>query len=254
MQRLLFFIAIVCVGATVACGGGGSSSTTTSASTAQGVYKGTSVSGSTTSTFEAIILPDDRFYAVYGPDAGSGDGSFFVEGFITGQGASSGGHTYKVASLTDYFQGTPSLGSLSATFVAGSSVNGTITEAGLTSTFTGAPIPASTFNYNTPASMSALAGVWTGGVIDGSMPISSVNVAANGSFSGGWTGCSYSGTAVPNGSKNFFDVSMHFQGSGCLLNGQTVTGAAVVSSTATGSQVLVAIATPSYGTVFIGSK
>jgi hypothetical protein len=260
LRKTLFYVAAALGLITlVACGGGGSSSTTTTTpvnlSTAQGVYLGTSVAGSTTSTFEAIILPDDRFYAIYGRDAGTGNGSFLVDGFITGQGKSTNGTTFTVATLTDYYLGVSHPGSLTGTFVTATSVKGTITEPGLTSNFTGTPMPVSSFNYNTPASISALSGVWTGGVIDGSMPISSVTVTSNGNFVGGWTGCSYSGTATPDAAKNFFNVSVTFQGTGCELNGQTARGAAVVSTLTSGkSQLLVSIVTPAYGTVYIGSK
>jgi hypothetical protein len=244
--------------ALVACGGGGSSSsattTTTAPSTAQGVFLGTSVAGSTTSTFEAIILPDDKFYAIYGPDAGLGNGSFFVQGFVTGQGKSASGTTYTVSSLTDYYLGTAHSGSLSGTFVPGASVKGTITEAGLTSNFTGTPMPVSSFNYNTPASLAALTGTWTGGTIDDSST-SAVTVSSNGTFTGGFIGCSFTGTSTPDPSKNFFSASVKFQGSGCLLNGQTVPAVAVVSTLSSGkSELIVAITAPTYGTVYIGTK
>lgn len=255
-KHLLLAFIILSISGLVACGGGGSngsgSTTTAASSTAQGVYLGTSVAGSTTSTFEAIILPDDKFYAVYGFQAG--DGTLFVDGFVTGQGKSANGTTYTVSSLTDYYLGTPSSGSLSGTFVPGVSVKGTITEPGLTSNFTGTPMAASTFNYNTPASLAALTSTWTGGAIDDTIT-STVTVTSNGSFTGGFTGCTFTGTATPDASKNFFNVSVKFQGSGCLLNGQTVPGAAVVSTLSSGkSQLLVAITAPSYGTVYIGTK
>jgi hypothetical protein len=255
---LLVFVALISA-LLVACGNGGSNgfgsgSEPAPVGTAQGVFMGTSVAGSTTSTFEAIILPDDRFFAIYGPDAGKGDGSFIVDGFITGQGKSADGTTYTVATLTDYYLGHPNPGILAGTFAAGKSVKGTITEGGLTSNFTGTPMAASAFNYNTPASLTALTGTWTGGTIDDTLT-STVTATSNGDFTGGFTGCSFSGTAVPDTKKNFFTASMKFTGSGCLLNGQTVPAVAVVSTLSSGkSQLLVAITAPTYGTVYIGTK
>ncbi len=130
-----------------ACGGGGGNNngsgsnpppSTTGA--AQGVYSGTSNTGY---TFEAIILPNDKLYAIYGTMSGS---SLLIYGMIAGQGASSA--TAYTGSYTDYYYtGATYSGSINATFAAGSSFNGSFTEVGnLPATFTGTPTPSSTFN------------------------------------------------------------------------------------------------------------
>lgn len=64
-----------------------------------------------------------------------------------GQGTSNNGQY--TANITDYYNtGLIALGPVSASYVAGSSISGTLTEAGLNEMFDGMAIPASEFNYN----------------------------------------------------------------------------------------------------------
>jgi hypothetical protein len=72
-------------------GGGGGNA----AARAQGIYSGTISSGYALTT---IVLPDDKFYAVYGTVSGTNLSLF---GLVAGQGTSSSG-TYN-ADATDYF-------------------------------------------------------------------------------------------------------------------------------------------------------
>src|ERR1700724_2975934 len=88
---------------------------------AQGVYSGTSSNGF---AFSTIVLPNDKFYAVYGTVSGN---TLFLNGLITGQGTSGNG-TY-TANVADFLNtGAVSSGSVTASFVAGTSLNGTLTE------------------------------------------------------------------------------------------------------------------------------
>lgn len=72
---------------TIGCGGGsnnnssGSNSQSPTPGQAQNVYSGTTSNGG---SFEAIILPDDKLYTIYGTTTGN---VFSVEGMLTGQGA-----------------------------------------------------------------------------------------------------------------------------------------------------------------------
>src|SRR5579863_7724404 len=68
-------------------GGGGGGTTTNYAGQAQGVYSGTASSGY---SFESIVLPNDKFYGIYGTVTGN---SFSASGMVTGQGVS-GNDTY----------------------------------------------------------------------------------------------------------------------------------------------------------------
>jgi hypothetical protein len=199
-----------------------------------------------------MVLPNDKYYAMYGTLSGN---VLWVTGMIAGQGASRSG-TF-TASVTDfYYTGERYTGSLRASYVVGVSLNGTLTESGAgTVTFTGTPMPTSEFNYNTPATLSHITGLWTGTFLDGSTGIATVN--ANGTFSGSSSGCSFTGTINADSSgKNFFNVSLTFGGSPCLLPGQTATGIAVESLLPNGvtRQLLFAGTSGNSGTLFIGQR
>jgi hypothetical protein len=216
---------------------------------AQGVYSGTSSNGY---TFSTIVIPDDKFYAIYGTGSGN---TLLLFGVVTGQG-SSGNGTY-TASVTDFFytRATNS-GSVNATYVAGSSLNGTLTENAIATTFTGNAEPASSFTYNTAASLSAITGSWTGTLLDGTT--TTVTINSNGSVSGSSSGCSFSGTVGPDiSNKNFFDVSWRFGASPCSLPNLFVTGVAVeylLSDGVTHQLLAGATAGTFFGTAFAATR
>lgn len=162
-------VLLVCAGSLIlaGCGGGGSSISSgggggggggNTTGQAQGVYSGTSSNGY---SFDTIVLPNDKIYAIYGTTSGN---ALLLFGLISGQGTSvSGSYT---ASVTDFFYtGATNNASLTASYVPGSSLNGTLTENGTNITFTGTSLPASSFNYNTPASLSAISGTCFGPVL-----------------------------------------------------------------------------------------
>ena len=228
MNRLLAIISatVLVLGGSTLVGCGSSYSSNGSggggqnyAGQAQGVYSGTSSNGY---AFSTIVLPNDKFYAIYGTVAGN---ALLLSGLITGQGTSGNG-TY-TASVSDFFYtGTKNTGSVSATYVAGASLNGSLTESSATTTFTGASLPTSSFNYNTPALLSDISGNWSGTLLDGMS--TTVAISSNGNVTGSSSGCSFSGTVSPDSSnKNFFDVSLKFAGSPCAAPNQTATGVGV---------------------------
>jgi hypothetical protein len=260
------FVALLLAG----CGGGGSSSFNiggtsggTSAGTnsgtntaiqAQGVYSGTT---STHYTFYSIVLPNDKLYLVYGTTSGN---SFLLYGMITGQGKSDKG-TY-TANVTDFFYtGVSFSGSFSASYVPGSSFNGTLTESGTTTSFTGTGLPpASPWDYgdffDTPPSVSDISGTWTGSLLDGSS--ATVTINSDGTVSGVSAGCSFSGTVAADPSnENFFDLSLTFGDPPCLLPNQTATGVEVdylLSDDVTYQLLATVNVGTTAGTVFVASR
>ncbi len=239
----------------VGCGGTGSTSSNTGGGgestpgQAQGVYSGTTSTGY---TFDSIVLPNDKFYGIYGTVSGN---VLLLYGMVTGQGASSSG-TY-TASVTDFlYTGVVYTDSLTASYVPNSSVNGTITENGSQIAFTGTALPASSFNYNTPASLSSISGTWTGTLLNGAP--TTVTISASGSVSGSSQGCSFSGTVSPDSSnKNFFDVSLTFGGNPCALPNQTASGIGVeyLLSDGVTQQLLAGVTVgTSEGTVFVATR
>ena len=252
---------LICVFALVlnGCGGGGVATSNTSAGAntgsqstvgqAQGVYSGNSSAGS---YFESIVLPSDMVYALYGTLSNN---TFLVSGMITGQGTSNNG-TYS-AQVKDFFLTSAGVsGSLSGTYVAGSSFNGTLTESGSGAvSFTGAPLSSASYNYNMAAQVSTIVGSWNGDLLDGTS--ATVTVNSDGSFAGTNLGCLFSGTVVADSSeKNFFDVTIRFGGSPCVLANQSASGIGVSYLLPNGvtRQLIFAGTAGSFGTVFIAAK
>jgi hypothetical protein len=230
-------------------GGGGGGGTTSYAGQAQGFYVGTASSGY---SFSSIILPNDKFYGLYGTATGN---TLYVYGMMTGQGTSGNG-TY-TATATDYlYTGATFSDTISATDVPGTSVNGTITETGAPITFNGTSLVSSSFNYNTAASVSAISGTWSGTLLDGMT--TTVTINSNGAVSGSSSGCSFTGTVTPDSSgKNFFDVSLTFGGSPCLAANQTATGIGIeyLRSDGVTHQLLAGVtASSTLGTVFFAER
>jgi hypothetical protein len=230
-------------------GGGNSGGSTSYAGDAQGVYSGTSSNGY---TFETIVLPNDKFYAIYGTVSGN---TFTVFGMMTGQGTSGNGNY--TASVTDFFYtGAVNSGTISASYIAGTSVNGTVTEGGTATSFTGTALPASDFNYGTAASVGAISGMWAGNLLDGIS--TTVTINSNGTVSGSSSGCSFTGTVTADSSnKNFFDVSLTFGSSPCTFPNQTATGVGVYYLLSDGvtHQLLAAVNVgTSFGTVFFAQR
>jgi hypothetical protein len=244
-------VAIVALIVTIGCGvskNGGTVAQPATPGQAQGVYSGTTANGN---TFQTIILPNDRYYAIYGTTTVN---AFQISGMMTGQGISNNGN-YS-ATVTDFSDNSAIYtGSVSASYVVGSSIGGTVTETGNpTLTFTGTVMPSSQFNYNAPASLSNITGTWTGTLLDGTT--ATVTINTDGTFNGSSSGCSFSGTmAADISGKNFFDISLTYGASPCLLPNQTSSGIAVDYLLPDGltRQLLAGVASgTTYGTVFVG--
>ena len=185
----------------------------------EGAYLGTTPSGE---TFEAIILPDDTFYGLYGTTSGN---VFTVQGMLTGKGSYNNG-TY-TASEADYnATGAMYTGTVNATYAVGASFSGTITESGNpTMIFSGSPIAGNRYTFATPALLSNITGAWAGFLFGDAA--SQVTITENGAFSGTNESCTFTGTITPDPSgSNYFDFSTEY-GASCLLSNQTQTGIAV---------------------------
>ena len=253
-----FFLFSLTIMALVGCAVGGSSgssdgvgatSSPVTQGSPQGVYSGTTSTGE---TFETIVLPNSTFYALYGTTIGN---VFTVDGMITGQGVYNNGKY--TATVTDYYYtGAAYTGTVSATYVVGSSLSGTVLEAGHASvTFSGTPIPSSLFTFGTPALLSNITGTWSGNLFGN--VASQVTIAANGTFTGSGQGCAFSGTIAPDSSgSNFFDFTIRYGGSPCLLQNQTQTGVAVdyLLSDGVTRQLLAGVSSGSSGNVFIANR
>lgn len=236
MSKVMLFcssgiLLVVSVGL-LSCGGGSNSSgnanqnsggNVSTSGQAQGVYEGTASTGY---AFDAIDLPNDTFYAIYGNMIGN---VLYVCGMATGQGSSGSSNYTATETDFDYCGGSQVVytGSVSATYTQGVSMNGSISENGNTETFTATVPPSSQFEFSTAASLSAVSGTWNGSLTDGES--ATVTIDSSGNVNGiSSDGCSFSGKISPDASNtNFFDVSITMGGSPCVFANQGTSGIGV---------------------------
>jgi len=214
--------ALITAAVLAGCGGGGggsdapASATATPAATAptgaEGFYSGTAGPYD----FGAVILETGEFWGIYS------------SGGVV-QGAVHGSSTETASTFTgsgyDYNLPTQSrtASSFSGTYAPGASITGTISSSN--TAFTG-KYDAS---YLTPATISSITGQWTGNVATaGRVDSGSFTIDASGAISGRSSSCAYTGTVASHAATAVFDVSVTFAQTGCLFNGQTVSGIAVL--------------------------
>ncbi len=235
----------------VACGGGSSTRTTPPPVTgqAQGVYAGSTSDGG---QFVGIVEPNDNLYAVYISGTSSQ-----LSGMIAGTATENSGSF--TAPIHDFYaNGVVNSGTLAGSFVAGTSLTGTLTETNVSTTLTGQVIPSTEYNYATTPHLADITGSYSGQLLDGES--ANITVGSTGAVSGTSSGgCAFTGTAAVDASgKNFFDVNLTFGASPCLAPNVTVSGVAIVVPAAGSSpaQVLAALKASdnSLGTVFLGSE
>jgi len=216
---------------------------TVDTATAEGLYYGT-ING--VDSLAGIILDNGTFYVLY-----TGPGSNVVAGVGYGDITSANG-LFSSSNARDFSIGYgvyPLF--VSGTYVPQSSLSGALAEQGGSLSFT------ATYDqsYRQPASLSTLAGSY-GGSVASSQGWQSATVAINasGSFVGSAPGCSFSGTAAPRGAVKLYNVTVHFQGGGCLFGTSTLTGIGYLDTT--GRQLYAAApnAGRTDGFLFIGSK
>lgn len=234
-------------------GGGGGSNPTPSSSTlaAQGVYEGTTSSGT---DFSLLLLDDGTYYTLGGVRSSNG---FVVSDLVEGSGTQSG-TTFSSTDVRDFlYTGQTLAGTLSATVGAGSGVSGSLTEGATRVSFNGAPPAGSTYDYNMPANIGSITGTWNLTTLQGAGATLTVN--GDGSFSGTTAGCSFAGSIAPRSSgKNVFDVSVVFGPAPCALPDGSGHGIALSYPIAGTNltQLLVAAVDPtrSFGTVLFGQR
>ena len=238
-----------------ACGGGGDggSKIETAVPSAEGAYGGT-LTGSTSTAFNMLVLENGDFWALYGTQSST---AFGVAGFIQGSGTSNSG-SFTSASTKDFGYAPARAGTVTATYDAtAKTISGTTTTGTSTVGFSGGPIVGSLYDYNTAASLTTVTGSWSTTSVTGEGV--AITVAASGTFTAASTlGCNFSGTITPRASgKNVFNVAMTFGAAPCALAGQSATGIALAYPIANGKTELLVAAvdgTHSYGAAVFGSR
>lgn len=227
---------LVMVAVLTACGGGGDGDSsnppappTPVANPMSGAWQGTAPDGS---VLNSIVLDDGKLWLV-----GLLDGSPSVQVSAIAQ-ASAGSFRSSNVRYVDYGSGRFFSGSLQGTYVAGNSISATLSLNGAQAgSYSLAPMPKATFDYDRTASLSDLAGSWISGT-------TRILVGANGAVQtvDSTTGCNSNGTVVPHASKkNVFDLSVTFGAAPCAFPGQKLDGI-VVTWAAGGQPTLLATA------------
>ena len=251
--RSHYAISAVACAALLGCGGGGGGdSPPPTVASAEGAYWGT-ISGSTSNSFELIVLETGEYWALYGITVGN---VLFVQGLIQGTGTSSNG-AFTSTNGKDFGSFPAPTAAVNATYVAGSSVQGTFAVGTQSATFSGTSPQTTVYNYSTPASLGTIAGNWTLTTLDGTR--TTLVISANGSATGVSDGCSLTGTFTPRASgKNLFNVAVTFGPAPCELPNQTATGIGVTStpSGTTSRQLIVGLvnASRANGDVGFGTR
>ena len=223
-----------------ACGGGsdgGNASTDSGTPTATqaiktaGLWSGLTGTGLVVNT---LILENNEFWSVFGI---SQSGFLFVERFDQGKGTFSGSSFSGTG--VEYYPYHSSLSdTFSSTIYPEGSLIGSATSSFGKNSFTMSPIDSSIYVYDKAASLTEVAGNWSGNFLDGTT--GSLTITSSGTVSGTNNGCSYNGTVIPRASgKNVFDISVTFETGNCVLSTQTATGIGISYLLSSGKRQIV---------------
>ncbi|HEX7767154.1 MAG TPA: hypothetical protein VF443_10605 [Nitrospira sp.] len=242
----IFFLAI----SLSACSDGGSDNLTppASATSAEGLWNGTTNSGRSVA---GLVLNDGTYWFLY---TLMGNPSV-VAGVVQGNGISQNGSITSSNTKDFNLEGLGILNaSINGSYVMKQSLSGTIVIAnnGGQSTFT------TTYNtdYDTPPNPALLTGTYSGSTATtGGVESVTVTLSTPGSITGSSASlCNFTGTFAPRSSGNVYDVSITFAGGVCSNGTNTVTGVAFFDA---GTKKLYSAglnSTRTNGFVFIGTK
>lgn len=235
-----------------ACGGGGGGGGGDADVDIEGGYEATNSDGSSGSV---LLLEDGTAWSIVGTESG---GLLVVEALFFGPLSVSGSDvTSSTLRRYDFETGDTLTGVGFSGSVAGSGViTATLTAAGFDPVNTElTPTDPAVYNYDTPATLAAIAGTWSGFFStgdDGDVVISSGGVVSSVTS----LGCTISGTVVPRASgRNVYDVTVSFGPAPCALPNGTGSGVAIIASPVSAPQLTVAVvnADRSLGAVFFGT-
>ncbi|MBI3479494.1 MAG: hypothetical protein HY016_03925 [Nitrosomonadales bacterium] len=214
-------------------------SNTPTESVIQGYYQG---STSKSKTSDLVILEDGSFWQIYGSMSGP---AFNVQGVITGS-TSAGNGNFSLTAKDFPAPGTSPVQANGGGTYTVTTLLGSITENGQTTTLSAVVPVSSSFNYNSAANLPSIVGSWPGTFLNGD--IGRIDVATDGTFTVSSTsGCSATGLIKPRANgKNVFDISLILGASACASPNLAMSGIALTypSSNFT-NRLIVGLGTPS---------
>lgn len=186
---------------------------------AQGMYAGKlSANGS---MINSLILEDGQFWTFYTSDR---SGTYNPAAFLQGTGSVANG-VFSSPDVKD-FGGTPAApGNVTATYFAGTTLNGEVGTPNGAVAFTAAGIDPAAYNYDAQANLAQVTGFHSmGGMLGNHL----LEIAADGSFAGTVSRCGYTGKLSPRpAGNNVFNVTWTFGAGTCPLSGKTANGVAL---------------------------
>jgi hypothetical protein len=211
----------------------------------EGLWKGTT---SRNQIIWGLVFADGAYYVLY-----SQPGTSSVAGVLQGHGAFANGSFSSTDGRDFGLPPTPGVvaASMAGTYTPKGTLQGSISEAAGTSTFS------ATYDQTSddPANLAGMAGTFTGSVASSVGVQNAVFVmSASGTFTGNASGCTFSGTALPHDNLNLLDVSIHFNGGSCTFGTSTLSGAAYYSAASKVIYGAAPNASRTDGLLFIGSK
>ena len=226
-----------------ACGGGGGDSTPISTvnASAEGIWTGPASTGT---TIQLAVLENGESWGFY-TSGNTLVGTLYGATTSSGTAISGAGRDFNLGSRTvtaaTYSGSVSPKSTLSVTTSSGTKFDGSYNAA-----------------YDQPASLSNLAGTYSGFGVTGSTAAQStpVTISAIGNITASGGGCAAAGTASPRTTgKNIFDVSITFTGGACALGNGTVTKG--IGYFDTGTRQLLAMAlnpAKSDGFIYVGRR
>ena len=237
--------------ALAACGGGGSgdaSPASAPASSAEGLWIG---STSTSRTVTGFVLDDSTYWILYSvPHV-----SALIGGFVQGKGTPLNGSFASSDGIDFNVEGSGiNTTTVAASYMVKQSFNGSVTHPTLNQAFTFT----SSYNpdYEQAPSVSALAGTYTGiASSGGSTELTTIVIRSPGIVVGtGTGGCQFLGTVAPRAKGNLYDLALAFGGGACSNGTTAVTGIGYFDSSAKRLYVAALDHSRSSGLIFEGIK
>lgn len=216
MLRQHLTLLVIALALSVSGCGDSNPAVTPAATTAEGLWSGTT---NTNRTLTAAVLDDGTYYFFYSGPANPNQ----IAGVIQGTGTSNNG-SFTSSNTKDFGIGVTVVdATIAANYAARQFLNGSIVYFGAgTVTFT------SSYNtaYDTTPIVASLAGVYAGPAgSSGGVQTANVTVATDGTFTGAeQSGCTFTGKATPRSRGNVFNQSLTFGGAPCFFAGSTFQG------------------------------
>lgn len=248
-MKHILIVCLACVVSVSGCGGGGGDGGSPApATSAEGLWLGTTSNGRTIAGF---VLDDDTYWVLYSLIGNSAVIAGAVQGNGTSQSGSFTSSNGKDFNLEGF--GVNDV-TVSASYVMKQSFNGTIryTATGDQVTFT------SSYNsdYDLTPSLAVLAGTYSGSAAtSGGTESATVTISVAGAISGSSaSGCNFSGSASPRTHGNVYNVSVTFAGGTCANGTNTVTGVANFDAPTNQINSAALNSARTDGFIFVGTK